>query len=123
MACCTEIDPNREQNFSVPADPVVQPFVGCRQGIALVPVATRKVRQENVVVHPLDEVANPLTTAMTWDASRSDPLAGQVVASRQPRKKPVEECQGCKLASIPFNHHPRYDSRHRANMKLKLLLT
>lgn len=55
-------------------------FVGCGQGIALVPASMKKLAPENVVVRPLKEVVNVVTMAMAWDTSRNNPLIEQFIA-------------------------------------------
>lgn len=45
-------------------------FVGCGQGIALVPSALKKLAPENVVVKPLTKRIEVVTTAMAWNTSR-----------------------------------------------------
>lgn len=55
-------------------------FVGCGQGIALVPASMKKLAPENVVVRPLKEIVNVVTTAMAWDTSRNNPFIEQFIA-------------------------------------------
>lgn len=70
-------------------------FVGCGQGIALVPSTLRNLAPENVVVRPLKESVNVVTTAMAWSTARVNPLVDAVVAalvagkavSKAPRRK------------------------------------
>jgi DNA-binding transcriptional LysR family regulator len=54
-------------------------FVGCGQGIALVPSMLRKAAPENVVLRPLKEDLKVVATSMAWDTRRSDPLVSYVV--------------------------------------------
>ncbi|MFJ4291149.1 LysR substrate-binding domain-containing protein [Cupriavidus sp. NPDC089707] len=70
-------------------------FVGCGQGIALVPASLKKAASDNVVVRPLKEAVNVVTTAMAWSTSRENPMieaaiealaAGKVV-ERRPRRR------------------------------------
>ena len=48
-------------------------FVGCGQGIALVPSGLRRFAPENVVIRPLAEKVEVVTTAAAWSTSRSHP--------------------------------------------------
>jgi DNA-binding transcriptional LysR family regulator len=70
-------------------------FVGCGQGIALVPASLKKAASDSVVVRPLKEAVNVVTTAMAWSTSRENPMveaaiaalaAGKVV-ERKPRRR------------------------------------
>jgi DNA-binding transcriptional LysR family regulator len=54
-------------------------FVGCGQGIALVPSALKKAAPENVVIRPLKEDLT-VATAMAWNTSRAEPLVEEIVA-------------------------------------------
>lgn len=49
-------------------------FVGCGQGIALVPSSQKKVGPESVVIRPLRETVRVVTTAMAWHRKRPNPL-------------------------------------------------
>ena len=49
-------------------------FVGCGQGIALVPAALKRLAPDNVVVRPLAEPVDVVTTAVAWNADRENPL-------------------------------------------------
>jgi DNA-binding transcriptional LysR family regulator len=63
-------------------------FVGCGQGIALVPAAFRKLAPDNVVVRPLQENITVVTMAMAWNEARPnvlvDQLRAELMAGRQP---------------------------------------
>jgi DNA-binding transcriptional LysR family regulator len=48
-------------------------FVGCGQGIALVPASLKKLAPQNVVVRSLTEKLEVTTTAAAWDTQRSSP--------------------------------------------------
>ena len=48
-------------------------FVGCGQGIALVPSALRRIAPENVVFRPLTARVDVVTTAVAWNAKRINP--------------------------------------------------
>lgn len=56
-------------------------FVGCGQGIALVPSTLKKLAPENVVVRPLKESVRVVTTAVAWSSARENPLVHAVVSS------------------------------------------
>lgn len=56
-------------------------FVGCGQGIALVPASLKKLAPENVVIRPLKEKVDVVTTAIAWSTARDNPLIDAVVAS------------------------------------------
>lgn len=58
-------------------------FVGCGQGIALVPTSLKKLAPENVVVLPLKENLNVVTTAMAWSSTRNNPLLDTLIPSLQ----------------------------------------
>ena len=49
-------------------------FVGCGQGIALVPSALKRLAPDNVVVRPLADPVDVVTTAVAWNADRENPL-------------------------------------------------
>ena len=48
-------------------------FVGCGQGVALVPSALKRLAPDNVVVRPLAETVDVVTTAVAWNADRENP--------------------------------------------------
>lgn len=48
-------------------------FVGCGQGIALVPSALRRLAPENVAVRPLAEKVDIVTTAVAWNTGSRNP--------------------------------------------------
>lgn len=56
-------------------------FVGCGQGVALVPASLKKAAPDNVVVRPLKEPVNVVTTAMAWSTTRENPMVANVVAA------------------------------------------
>jgi DNA-binding transcriptional LysR family regulator len=58
-------------------------FVGCGQGIALVPSTLKKLAPENVVVRPLKETLNVVTTAVAWSTARVNPMVDAAVAVLQ----------------------------------------
>jgi DNA-binding transcriptional LysR family regulator len=53
-------------------------FVGCGQGIALVPATFRKLAPHNVVVRPLQENIQVVTIAMAWNSARPNVLVNQL---------------------------------------------
>jgi DNA-binding transcriptional LysR family regulator len=59
-------------------------FVGCDQGIALVPAALERLAPRNVVFRPLEENVLITTTAMAWSTTRDNPLVTAVVKSLRP---------------------------------------
>lgn len=60
-------------------------FVGCGQGIALVPAILKKLAPENVVVRPLQERLDVVTTAIAWNTTRSNPFVDAVIAQVRTR--------------------------------------
>ena len=56
-------------------------FVGCGQGIALVPASLKKAAPDNVVVRPLKESVSVVTTAMAWSTTRENPMVANVIAA------------------------------------------
>jgi DNA-binding transcriptional LysR family regulator len=55
-------------------------FVGCGQGIALVPSALKKLAPETVLFRPLKETVNVVTTAVAWSTARQHPIVDEIVA-------------------------------------------
>jgi len=58
-------------------------FVSCGQGIALVPASLKKLAPDNVVLRPLTQKLNVVTTAVAWNSERSNPLVTELVAQFQ----------------------------------------
>jgi DNA-binding transcriptional LysR family regulator len=56
-------------------------FVGCGQGVALVPSAMKKMAPPTVIVRPLTENLRVVTTAVAWNAARENPLVDIAVAA------------------------------------------
>lgn len=56
-------------------------FVGCGQGIALVPSTLRNIAPDNVVVRPLKEDVSVVTTAVAWSTRRQNPLLDAVLTA------------------------------------------
>jgi len=54
-------------------------YVGCGQGVALVPASTRKLAPENVVVRPLKEKVMVVTAAAVWNTNRHHPMVDAVL--------------------------------------------
>jgi DNA-binding transcriptional LysR family regulator len=55
-------------------------FVSYGQGIALVPASLKKLAPANVVFRALSQKLNVVTTAVAWNADRSNPVVEDVVA-------------------------------------------
>ena len=62
-------------------------FVGCGQGVALVPSALRKLAPENVVVRPLVENLKVVTTAVAWSKRRPNVFVEHLMAEVAARTK------------------------------------
>lgn len=54
-------------------------FVGCGQGIALVPSALKRWAPENVVVRPLAEAVDVVTTAVAWSRTGLNPAVSEAL--------------------------------------------
>ncbi|VCU68392.1 HTH-type transcriptional regulator BenM [Pigmentiphaga humi] len=54
-------------------------YVGCGQGLALVPSGMRKLAPAHVVVRPLKERVMVVTAALAWNVNRAHPLVEVVV--------------------------------------------
>lgn len=55
-------------------------YVGCGQGVALVPSSMRKLAPENVVVRPLKERIMVVAATLAWNANRYNPMVDEAVA-------------------------------------------
>ncbi|WP_414448197.1 LysR substrate-binding domain-containing protein [Burkholderia sp. 22PA0099] len=55
-------------------------YVGCGQGVALVPASMRKLASESVVFRPLKERVMVVTAALAWNPARHHPMVDAVVA-------------------------------------------
>ncbi|OLL33143.1 LysR family transcriptional regulator [Burkholderia sp. SRS-W-2-2016] len=55
-------------------------YVGCGQGVALVPASIRKLAPENVVVRPLKEKVMVVTAALLWNTRRHHPMVDEAVS-------------------------------------------
>ena len=58
-------------------------FVGCGQGVALIPSAMKQMAPETVAVRPLTERFSVVTTAVAWNTARNNPLVEAAVAALQ----------------------------------------
>jgi len=56
-------------------------FVGCKQGVALVPASLQAMAPPNVVIRPLEDGLHVVTTAMAWNGKRKNQLTESVIAS------------------------------------------
>ncbi|WP_407715609.1 LysR family transcriptional regulator [Comamonas testosteroni] len=56
-------------------------FVGCGQGVALIPSAMKKMAHETCVVRPLTEKLSVITTAVAWSQTKDNPLVGAAIAA------------------------------------------
>lgn len=56
-------------------------FVGCGQGVALIPSAMKKMARETCVVRPLTEKLSLITTAVAWNQTRGNPLVEAAIAA------------------------------------------
>lgn len=54
-------------------------YVGCGQGVALVPASMRKLAPVNVVVRPLKEKVMVITAAAAWNTRRHHPMVDEAV--------------------------------------------
>lgn len=67
-------------------------FVGCGQGIALVPAGLKRLAPSNVVLRPLAEKLEVVTTAAAWSTQSHNPTLGfaieelKTLAPTQPRE-------------------------------------
>jgi DNA-binding transcriptional LysR family regulator len=58
-------------------------FVGCGQGVALIPSGMKRMAPETVVVRPLTEKLSVVTTAVAWNSARLNSSVEAVVAALQ----------------------------------------
>jgi len=58
-------------------------FVGCGQGVALIPSGMKRMAPETVVVRPLTEKLSVVTTAVAWNSARLNSSVQAVVAALQ----------------------------------------
>jgi DNA-binding transcriptional LysR family regulator len=62
-------------------------FVGCGQGIALVPAALKRVAPDSVVFKVLTRSVDVVTTAAAWSASATNPAVALAVETLLERTK------------------------------------
>ena len=62
-------------------------YVGCGQGVALVPSSMRRLAPENVVVRPLKERIMVVAAALAWNVNRYNPMVDEAVAWLRSRGK------------------------------------
>ena len=55
-------------------------YVGCGQGVALVPASMRRLASENIVFRPLKERVMVVTAALAWNTNRHHPMVDAVVS-------------------------------------------
>lgn len=55
-------------------------YVGCGQGVALVPASMRKLAPENVVIRPLKEKVMVVTAAAVWNTNRHHAMVHEAVS-------------------------------------------
>lgn len=58
-------------------------FVGCGQGVALIPFAMKKMASDSTVIRPLADKLSVVTTAVAWNTSRDNPAVKAAVAILQ----------------------------------------
>jgi DNA-binding transcriptional LysR family regulator len=58
-------------------------FVGCGQGVALIPSAMKKMAAETAVVRPLTQKLGVVTTAVAWNSARNNPSVEAALAALQ----------------------------------------
>ncbi|MCJ2876633.1 LysR family transcriptional regulator [Rhizobium pusense] len=56
-------------------------YVGCGQGVALVPASMSRLAPENVVLRPLKERITVVTAALAWNRDRHHPMVDAVIAN------------------------------------------
>jgi len=54
-------------------------YVGCGQGVALVPSSMRKSAPESVVIRPLKERVMVVSAALAWNSNRYNPMVDEAV--------------------------------------------
>jgi DNA-binding transcriptional LysR family regulator len=58
-------------------------FVGCGQGVTLIPASMKRLAPETVVVRPLTEKLSVVTTAVAWNTTRVNPPVEAAIAALQ----------------------------------------
>ncbi len=64
-------------------------FVGCRQGIALVPAALKRMAPAGVVFRALTRSVDVVTTAAAWATTATNPAVAQAVQTLRERTNPA----------------------------------
>lgn len=62
-------------------------YVGCGQGVALVPASMRKLAPANVVIRPLKETVTVITAALVWNTNRRHPVVDEAVSWLKKRNR------------------------------------
>ncbi|MEW6514125.1 MAG: LysR family transcriptional regulator [Pseudomonadota bacterium] len=81
MAACRQADFSPRIVHEVNSVTSQLAFVGCGQGIALVPSAMRKLAPDTVVIRPLAEKTGVVTTAVAWNSARDNPLVTAILGT------------------------------------------
>jgi len=89
VACCREngFSPRVLHRVRSVASQIA--FVGCGQGIALVPGSLRKIAPESVVLRPLKESLSVVTTAVAWNTTRMGPVADSALEILRERSESI----------------------------------
>lgn len=58
-------------------------YVGCGQGVALVPASMSRLAPENVILRPLKEEIMVVTAALAWNKNRHHPMVNAIIAILQ----------------------------------------
>lgn len=66
-------------------------FVGCGQGIALVPAALKRLAPDNVVVRPLVDAVDVVTTAAAWNTTSANPALSLALDALRPRRHGAQD--------------------------------
>lgn len=66
-------------------------FVGCGQGIALVPAALKRLAPDNVVVRSLVDAVDVVTTAAAWNTTSANPALSLALDALRPRRHGAQE--------------------------------
>lgn len=66
-------------------------FVGCGQGIALVPAALKRLAPDNVVVRPLADAVDVVTTAAAWNTTSANPALSLALNALRPRRNVAQD--------------------------------
>jgi DNA-binding transcriptional LysR family regulator len=66
-------------------------FVGCGQGVALVPAALKRLAPDNVVVRPLIDAVDVVTTAAAWNTASANPALSLALDALRPRRHAAQD--------------------------------